>query len=246
MTRAAGEQPWVLVSGPDQSRAALAAVRALAHAGYRPAVTVTELHQTRLREQRRSPVAVPPTQRQAHERVRAGRHCVDDMVLGEPAQPGVAIGGDAPTLAQDCRHHRAARATTQAELQPRKADAGLAQRAQQRPAFHGQHRPTIPAARGGPARTDDRRPACRTEQASGLTDAFRVGTEQFPYMLRTHSRLVGAAVTPSAVQEQLEEALRTRPQPTEPAGIDEGHRQEVLKHEEGRTTPDAACLDPHL
>lgn len=41
MTRAAGEQPWVLVSGPDQSRAALAAVRALAHAGYRPAVTVT-------------------------------------------------------------------------------------------------------------------------------------------------------------------------------------------------------------
>lgn len=35
------ERPWVLVSGPDSSRAAIAAVRVLAAAGYHPAVTVS-------------------------------------------------------------------------------------------------------------------------------------------------------------------------------------------------------------
>jgi hypothetical protein len=35
------DRPWVLVTGPDQSRAALAAVRLLDRAGCRPAVTVT-------------------------------------------------------------------------------------------------------------------------------------------------------------------------------------------------------------
>jgi len=41
MTTAADERPWVLVTGPDQSRATVAAVRLLAEAGCRVAVTAT-------------------------------------------------------------------------------------------------------------------------------------------------------------------------------------------------------------